>query len=107
MDSVNIGGTAVVQGIDGVIDSGTTLIAGDSASVATFYQGIPGSQDATQFDARLKGFYTGGFLRGLHLPVTFVRLILINTFFLYYFYNSALQQRPQRLFHLRRPDLQR
>ncbi|KDQ10090.1 hypothetical protein BOTBODRAFT_147882 [Botryobasidium botryosum FD-172 SS1] len=45
LDSVNVGGQAAVTGLQGVIDSGTTLIVGDTDHVAAFYQSIPGSQD--------------------------------------------------------------
>ncbi|KZS90516.1 acid protease [Sistotremastrum niveocremeum HHB9708] len=47
MDSVNVGSKAVVKGISAIIDSGTTLIVGDSTNVAKFYKGIKGSKDAS------------------------------------------------------------
>jgi len=58
MSSVNVGNTAAVSNTPSVIDSGTTLIVGDSTSVRAFYAAIPGSKDASTLDPTLQGYYT-------------------------------------------------
>ncbi|KDQ07014.1 hypothetical protein BOTBODRAFT_181072 [Botryobasidium botryosum FD-172 SS1] len=55
LDSVKIGSKAAVSGLQSIIDSGTTLIVGDTASVATFYKAVPGSQDLSSTVGQ--GFY--------------------------------------------------
>lgn len=57
MDSVSVGGRTGVPRRTAIIDTGTTLIVGDSASVRRLYQMIPGAQDAR--NAIGDGFYTG------------------------------------------------
>ncbi|KZT40650.1 acid protease [Sistotremastrum suecicum HHB10207 ss-3] len=47
MDSANVNGQAVVQGISAIVDSGTTLIVGDSKRVSEFYNAIEGAKDAS------------------------------------------------------------
>jgi len=44
LDSVRVGREVTASGLPAVIDTGTTLVIGDSPSVAAFYQAIPGSQ---------------------------------------------------------------
>ncbi|KAF5364375.1 hypothetical protein D9756_000836 [Leucocoprinus leucothites] len=56
LDSVDVGGTAAVSGVDAIIDTGTTLIVAPQADVARFYKAIPGSQDASQTIG--DGFFT-------------------------------------------------
>jgi len=58
LSSVNVGNTAAVSNMQSIIDSGTTLIVGDSTSVRSFYAAIPGSKDASLLDPTLEGFYT-------------------------------------------------
>ncbi|CAG8659600.1 12171_t:CDS:2, partial [Acaulospora colombiana] len=55
-DSLNVGGSATVSSKPCIIDSGTTLVMGDSESVASFYSSIPGAQQADSSVG--KGFYT-------------------------------------------------
>jgi len=55
-DSLNVAGQSVVGSTPCIVDSGTTLVIGDTTNVAAFYQQIPGAQDAS---ATLgAGFYT-------------------------------------------------
>lgn len=56
MDSINLGGSPVVTEIPVVIDTGTTLILGDTTDVQYFYSYIPGSMDASSTVGA--GFYT-------------------------------------------------
>ena len=56
LDSANVNGGSAVSGIDAIIDSGTTLIVGDSDTVAAFYRNIPGSEDASSTVG--DGFFT-------------------------------------------------
>ncbi|KAF9520575.1 hypothetical protein BS47DRAFT_1311535 [Hydnum rufescens UP504] len=56
LDAVSTGSSQPVTGVSSIIDSGTTLIIGDSQNVAAFYAAIPGSQDASQTAG--PGFYT-------------------------------------------------
>ncbi|KAI0032971.1 acid protease [Vararia minispora EC-137] len=44
MDGVSVGGTQVVGSTSAIIDTGTTLIVGDSQSVASVYSSISGAQ---------------------------------------------------------------
>jgi cathepsin D len=46
MDSVNVGTKKAVTGVGAIIDSGTTLIVGDSTNVAKFYKSVPGAKAA-------------------------------------------------------------
>ncbi|KAF9520573.1 hypothetical protein BS47DRAFT_1357390 [Hydnum rufescens UP504] len=48
LDAVSTGSSQPVTGISSIIDSGTTLIIGDSQSVAAFYAAISGSKDASK-----------------------------------------------------------
>ena len=62
MDSVTVGGNNVVGSTEAIIDTGTTLIVGDSQSIASAYGGIKGAQDNGD------GTYTGvSFL--FHFPM--------------------------------------
>lgn len=56
LDSVNVDGQPVVSKQSSIIDTGTTLVLGDSDNVAKFYAAIPGSQDAS--DTVGEGFFT-------------------------------------------------
>jgi cathepsin D len=53
MNSVEVGTKMALNSTNAVIDTGTTLIIGDAASVETLYNSIPGSE---RMDT---GFYTG------------------------------------------------
>lgn len=55
-DALNVGGQGVVSTTSCIVDSGTTLVIGDTQNVAAFYAQIPGAQDATQTVGA--GFYT-------------------------------------------------
>ncbi|TCD64939.1 hypothetical protein EIP91_003397 [Steccherinum ochraceum] len=56
MDSVTVNTKSVLGRISAVIDTGTTLIVGDTSSIKTFYTAIPGSKDVSRtFGA---GYYT-------------------------------------------------
>ncbi len=57
MDSANVDGKAVVENLSAIIDTGTTLIVGDTKSVSEFYDSISGSTDASQTVG--DGFFTG------------------------------------------------
>ncbi|KAG7445898.1 acid protease [Guyanagaster necrorhizus] len=48
MDSANVDGEAVVGNLSAIIDTGTTLIIGDTKSVSELYDSISGSKDASQ-----------------------------------------------------------
>ncbi|KDQ20078.1 hypothetical protein BOTBODRAFT_101585 [Botryobasidium botryosum FD-172 SS1] len=67
LDSIQVDGETVVSGLQSIIDSGTTLIVGDDANVAAFYQAIPGSQDLSSIVG--PGFY--GFPCSSALSVSF------------------------------------
>lgn len=45
--SLKVGGTSVLGSTSAIVDSGTTLIIGDTAGVKAFYKKIPGSKDAS------------------------------------------------------------
>ena len=45
MDGLSVGGSQVVSSTSSIIDTGTTLIVGDSSSVASAYSSISGSSD--------------------------------------------------------------
>lgn len=55
-DALNVGGQGVVSSTACIVDSGTTLVIGDTQNVAAFYAQIPGAQDATSTLGA--GFYT-------------------------------------------------
>jgi len=44
LKSIGVGGRATAKGLQSVIDSGSTLVIGDSKNVAAFYKAIPGSR---------------------------------------------------------------
>lgn len=56
MDSANVDGKAVVENLSAIIDTGTTLIVGDTNAVSKFYDSISGSADASQSVG--SGFFT-------------------------------------------------
>ena len=56
MDSMNVGDDIAISTISVIVDSGTTLIVGDSANVTAFYQSVPGSADASSTVG--DGFFT-------------------------------------------------
>lgn len=56
MDSVNGMNKVAARNLAAIIDTGTTLVIGDSASVRAFYQTIPGSR--TAFASVGPGFYS-------------------------------------------------
>ena len=62
MGGVTVGGKKVVGSTSAIIDTGTTLIVGDSQSIASAYREIKGAQDNGD------GTYTGvSFL--FHFPM--------------------------------------
>jgi hypothetical protein len=56
LGAVNVNGAAVVTGKSSIIDTGTTLVLGDSLSVAKFYAAINGSKPAPSMG---DGFFSG------------------------------------------------
>ncbi|KAJ7591279.1 acid protease [Mycena floridula] len=56
LNSVNVAGKPAVTGLQGIIDSGTTLVLGDSVNVAKLYAAIPGSKNASATVG--EGFFT-------------------------------------------------
>ncbi|KAF7982811.1 hypothetical protein HWV62_25743 [Athelia sp. TMB] len=56
LDGVSVGGSKTLDSLDSIIDTGTTLIVGDSTNVAKLYKAIPGSKDASSSVGA--GFYT-------------------------------------------------
>ncbi|EGN96283.1 hypothetical protein SERLA73DRAFT_185951 [Serpula lacrymans var. lacrymans S7.3] len=55
MDAVNGGGQSVLSNVDSIVDTGTTLVVGDTESVAQLYEAI-GGQDASNTVG--EGYYT-------------------------------------------------
>lgn len=55
MDKVLINGKAALGQLPSIIDTGTTLIIGDSAHVRSFYAKVPGARDASSVLG--SGFY--------------------------------------------------
>ncbi|KAK0490644.1 acid protease [Armillaria novae-zelandiae] len=72
MDSANIGGKAVVESLSAIIDTGTTLIVGDTNTVSEFYDSISGSADASQTVG--DGFFTGNL--SIFLAIAFLNISL-------------------------------
>ncbi|TFK51920.1 acid protease [Heliocybe sulcata] len=56
MDSASVEGQEAVRQLSVIIDTGTTLVVGDSESVAQLYQSIDGAQDASETVGQ--GYYT-------------------------------------------------
>ncbi|EPQ56641.1 acid protease [Gloeophyllum trabeum ATCC 11539] len=56
LDAVSVGGKKAVTGLSSIIDTGTTLIVGDSDNVAQLYDAIDGAQDASETIGQ--GYYT-------------------------------------------------
>ena len=56
MNSLSVNGKSVASNLQAVIDTGTTLIIGDSNNVRALYSQIPGSRDASNTIG--PGFYT-------------------------------------------------
>ncbi|KAL6304140.1 aspartic peptidase domain-containing protein [Sparassis latifolia] len=56
MDAVSFNGQAILTNIPAIIDTGTTLVIGDTASVGLLYAAIPGSKEASASAG--SGFYT-------------------------------------------------
>lgn len=56
MDSVSTNNKPALGQLTAIIDTGTTFVIGDTASVKTFYSKIPGSKDASSTVGA--GFYT-------------------------------------------------
>lgn len=55
-DSVNVGTNQAVGSLSTIIDTGTTLVIGDTQNVAALYAAIPGSADASSTVGQ--GFFT-------------------------------------------------
>lgn len=56
LDAVNVNGEPVVPASSAIIDTGSTLVYGNSTHVRSFYSAIPGSRDAS--DTVGAGFFT-------------------------------------------------
>ncbi|EJD01580.1 acid protease [Fomitiporia mediterranea MF3/22] len=56
IDSVNVGSKPVTSNLDAIVDTGTSLVIGDSESVESIYEAIPGAADASQTVGQ--GFFT-------------------------------------------------
>ena len=57
LESVNVNGMSVARGLSTIVDTGTSLIYGDTNSVIALYNGIPGSRNASRTVG--DGFFTG------------------------------------------------
>ncbi|KII94327.1 hypothetical protein PLICRDRAFT_101811 [Plicaturopsis crispa FD-325 SS-3] len=55
LDGISVGGKSAVDSTSAIIDSGTTLIVGDSDGVKQFYAGIDGAKEASSLG---EGMYT-------------------------------------------------
>ena len=55
MDAIVGNGDVILSNIDTIIDTGTSLITGDTSRVATFYSALGGSDASSTVGA---GFYT-------------------------------------------------
>ena len=55
-DGVSVGGTIVVGPQDSIVDTGTTLVLGDTENVRSVYAAIPGARDASLLIGQ--GFFT-------------------------------------------------
>ncbi|KAF8076138.1 acid protease [Lyophyllum atratum] len=69
LEAVNVDGKATASGLSAIVDTGTTLILGDSDSVNRFYAAIPGAQDAS--DTIGAGFFTFPCDAALDISLTF------------------------------------
>ncbi|KAG5646437.1 hypothetical protein DXG03_003487 [Asterophora parasitica] len=56
LDAVNVNGRATSRNLSAIIDTGTTLVLGDFASVVKVYDNIPGAKNATNTIG--EGFFT-------------------------------------------------
>ncbi|TFY69453.1 hypothetical protein EVG20_g3167 [Dentipellis fragilis] len=56
LQTVSANGRAAVTGLTSIVDTGTTLIVGDTANVARFYSAVPGAEDASNTAG--PGFFT-------------------------------------------------
>ncbi|KAA1466106.1 acid protease [Dentipellis sp. KUC8613] len=56
LQTVSANGRAAVTGLTSIVDTGTTLIVGDTANVARFYDAVPGAEDASRTAG--PGFFT-------------------------------------------------
>ena len=57
LESVNVNGRSVARGLSAIIDTGTSLVYGDTNTVIALYNGIPGSRNASRTVG--DGFFTG------------------------------------------------
>ncbi|GLB33563.1 putative peptidase A1 family protein [Lyophyllum shimeji] len=67
LEGVNVNAEPIFAPSSAIIDTGSTLVLGNTSSVANFYDAIPGSKDA--YDTAGEGFYTCA--SGIH-PVTVI-----------------------------------
>ena len=58
-DGISVNGKSVIGSSNAVIDTGTTMVVGDTQSVQDFYDQIPGSKYVS------KGFWTSAFMNWL------------------------------------------
>jgi len=56
LDSVSLGGKALVSNLQAIVDTGTTLMVGDTATVNALFKGVPGAASATETVGA--GFFT-------------------------------------------------
>ncbi|KAF5388267.1 hypothetical protein D9615_000170 [Tricholomella constricta] len=56
LDAVNVNGSSILTTLSAIIDTGSSLIHGNSVTVQEFYDAIPGSRNAS--DTLGAGFYT-------------------------------------------------
>lgn len=56
MPAVSLGGKAVLSNLSAIIDTGTTLVVGDTANVKKLFSLVPGAKDAT--DTFAAGYYS-------------------------------------------------
>jgi cathepsin D len=60
MGAVAVQGEDVLEGVDSIIDTGTTLVIGTESDVDRLYQNIPGAKQASDIQP---GIWTGRLLQ--------------------------------------------
>ncbi|GLB45980.1 putative peptidase A1 family protein [Lyophyllum shimeji] len=69
LEGVNVNAEPIFAPSSAIIDTGSTLVLGNTSSVANFYDAIPGSKDA--YDTAGEGFYTFPCNASLDISLTF------------------------------------
>jgi hypothetical protein len=59
LEAVNVNNVPIARGLSTIVDTGTTLIYGDTNSVTALYRSIPGSKNASRVVGN--GFFTGNY----------------------------------------------